>query len=443
MSTSATNQETRPRPSARGFETLDLAPELIAVLQTLGYVEPTPIQREAIPHALEACDLLACAQTGTGKTAAFALPILDELLRIEPGAGPRPIRALVLAPTRELAAQIAESFRSYTPGGRIRCEVVFGGVGKRPQVTALRRGVDVLVATPGRLLDLMGDGEVDLSQVEMFVLDEADRMLDMGFIPDVRRITQKLPRERQTMLFSATQPREIRELATRLLYQPVEVAVDPISSTVEPLSQSVYFVDGSHKLGLLLTLLASDQIARALVFTRTKRRADRLARSLGREGVEVAVIHGDKSQTARVRTLEAFKRGRTRVLVATDVAARGIHVEDIDTVINFDIPSEPETYVHRVGRTGRAGAGGTALSLCGDDEREQLASIERLIRRSIQKLETPIALKATRGNQPVARPDQERRPHAQRRSGSGVASRRRRRGRGRRPSSAAAGPRPV
>jgi ATP-dependent RNA helicase RhlE len=268
----------------------------------------------------------------------------------------------------------------------------------------LRRGVDVLVATPGRLLDLMGDGEVDLSQVEMFVLDEADRMLDMGFIPDVRRITQKLPRERQTMLFSATQPREIRELATRLLYQPVEVAVDPISSTVEPLSQSVYFVDGSHKLGLLLTLLASDQIARALVFTRTKRRADRLARSLGREGVEVAVIHGDKSQTARVRTLEAFKRGRTRVLVATDVAARGIHVEDIDTVINFDIPTEPETYVHRVGRTGRAGASGTALSLCGPEERSQLASIERLTRRRIETLKTPASLQATRAIGPAARP---------------------------------------
>jgi ATP-dependent RNA helicase RhlE len=321
--------------------------------------------------------------------------------------------------------------------------VVFGGVGKRPQVTALRRGVDVLVATPGRLLDLMGDGEVDLSQVEMFVLDEADRMLDMGFIPDVRRITKALPCKRQTMLFSATQPREIRELASRLLYEPVEVAVDPVSSIVEPISQSVYFVDGPRKLGLLLSLLASDRIARALVFTRTKRRADRLARSLSREGVEAAAIHGDKSQNTRVRTLEDFKRGRTRVLVATDVAARGIHVEDIDTVINFDIPNEPETYVHRVGRTGRAGASGTALSLCGADEREQLASIERLTRRKIPKLETPTALEATRGNQPAARPDRERRPHARRRSGSSASSRRSSRGRGRRPNSVAAGARPV
>ena len=437
------NQTTPARSYARGFETLDLDPNLIAVLQTLGYTEPTPIQRDAIPHVLEARDVLACAQTGTGKTAAFALPILDELLRTPSAGRRRPIRALVLAPTRELAAQIAESFRTYSPRGRIHCDVVFGGVGKRPQVTALRRGVDVLVATPGRLLDLMNDGEVDLSRVEMFVLDEADRMLDMGFIPDVRRITSALPRERQTLLFSATQPREIRELAKRLLNKPVEVAVDPVASTVAPVSQSVYFVDGPRKLSLLLTLLAGDRIARALVFTRTKRRADRLAQSLSRSGVVAAAIHGDKSQNVRVRTLEGFKRGRTRVLVATDVAARGIHVEDIDTVINFDIPNEPETYVHRVGRTGRAGASGTALSLCGADERERLASIERLTRRKIQELETPTALEATRGNQPAARPERGHRKEARRRTGSGASSRRRSRGRGRRPNSVAAGPRPV
>jgi ATP-dependent RNA helicase RhlE len=249
-------------------------------------------------------------------------------------------------------------------------------------------------------------------------------MLDMGFIPDVRRITKALPSKRQMLLFSATQPCEIRELASRLLYEPVEVAVDPVSSIVEPISQSVYFVDGPRKLGLLLTLLASDRIARALVFTRTKRRADRLAKSLSREGVEAAAIHGDKSQNTRVRTLEAFKRGRTRVLVATDVAARGIHVEDIDTVINFDIPNEPETYVHRVGRTGRLGARGTALSLCGGDERGQLASIERLTRKRIEKLETPDALNATRGNQPAVRREQGHRQEARHRSGSGASSRR-------------------
>src|SRR4030095_795018 len=266
------NRESRER----GFETLDLDPELIALLETLGYTEPTPIQRDAIPHILEARDVLACAQTGTGKTAAFALPILDGLLRNPHAGGRRSIRALVLAPTRELAAQIAESFRSYTPRGRIRCEVVFGGVGKRPQAAALRRGVDVLVATPGRLLDLMGDGDVDLSRVEILVLDEADRMLDMGFLPDVRRITQAVPSERQTLLFSATQPREIRELARRLLQEPGELDVAPLAPTGELISQSVYFVDGPRKLGLLLTLLAGKEIARALVFTRTKRRAERV-----------------------------------------------------------------------------------------------------------------------------------------------------------------------
>jgi ATP-dependent RNA helicase RhlE len=289
----------------------------------------------------------------------------------------------------------------------------------------------------------MGDGEVDLSQVEMFVLDEADRMLDMGFIPDVRRITRVLPTKRQTLLFSATQPREIRELATRLLHEPVEVAVDPIASTVAPLSQSVYFVDGPRKLGVLLALLANDEIARALVFTRTKRRADRLAHSLSREGVGADAIHGDKSQSARVRALDSFKRGRTRVLVATDVAARGIHVQDIDTVINFDIPHEPETYVHRVGRTGRAGASGTALSLCGADERDQLASIERLTRRKIERLEPPAGLAATRGNKAAESLGRESRPTARRRSGNGTAGRRRNGRRGRRANAAAGGPRPV
>ena len=399
------NQETRPRASARGFETLDLDPELIAVLQSLGYTEPTPIQRDAIPHVLEARDVLACAQTGTGKTAAFALPILDELLRIESDGRRRPIRALVLAPTRELAAQIAESFRSYTPRGRIRCEVVFGGVGKRPQVTALRRGVDVLVATPGRLLDLMGDGEVDLSQVEMFVLDEADRMLDMGFIPDVRRITQGA---------SARAP------DAALLGDPA--ARDPRARDPAPVRagggrrrSDLLDRGAALPVGLLRGWAAQARPAPHAPRERRDRPGARLhpdqapggparAAASAASGVEAAAIHGDKSQNTRIRTLEGFKRGRTRVLVATDVAARGIHVEAIDTVINFDIPTEPETYVHRIGRTGRAGASGSALSLCDSDERPRLASIERLTRRRIETLKTPASIQATRAVQPAPRP---------------------------------------
>jgi len=389
------SSSTRPRAgraAKAGFSGFDLDPALLGVLDRIGWSDPTPIQRRAIPVALDARDILACAQTGTGKTAAFALPILDELLQVPPRELGGPVRALVLAPTRELAAQVAESFRSHTPERRIRCEAIFGGVGKQPQVTALRRGVDVLVATPGRLLDLMGEGHVDLSSVEMLVLDEADRMLDLGFLPDVRRITAALPAERQTLMFSATQPSEIRALARQLLHEPVEVAVDPVSSTVEPVSQAVYLVDGPRKLDLLLALLEDSGIARALVFTRTKRRADRLARSLEREAVGAAAIHGDKSQGARERALDGFKRGRVRVLVATDVAARGIHVEEIDTVVNFDVPNEPETYVHRIGRTGRAGAGGSAISLCGPDERDALAAIERLTRRSLDPLKLPAGL---------------------------------------------------
>ncbi len=423
-----------------GFAALALEPSLVARLASIGYRQPTPIQREAIPHALADRDVLASAQTGTGKTAAFALPILDRLLRHAPrGAGRRPIRALVLAPTRELAAQIDESLRSYVPGRRIRSDVVFGGVGKRPQVASLRRGVDVLVATPGRLLDLMADREVDLSKVETFVIGEADRVLDMGFIPDVRRITAALPHRRQTLMFSATQPREIRELAPRLLHQPVEIAVDPVSSTVEPIAQSVFFVDGASKLGLLVDLLGDAEIERVLVFARTKRRADRLAKSLGKQGIGADAIHGAKSQNQRVRSLDRFKRGRTRVLVATDVASRGIHVEDIDTVINFDLPDDAETYVHRIGRTGRAGADGTALTLCAADERSQLASIERLTRQRIDRRATP----AKFGTGPAVEtaPRDERRPRPTRRrpvdERGGERPRRRRRssrtGRGRRP----------
>jgi ATP-dependent RNA helicase RhlE len=372
-----------------GFEALELSPALAAAVRAAGYTEPTPIQRKAIPHVFSGRDVLGCAQTGTGKTAAFALPILDALLSEDRGEGRRSIRALVLAPTRELAAQIAASFLKYAPRGSIRCHVVFGGVGKGPQVQALRRGLDVLVATPGRLLDLMNEGCVDLRSVETFVLDEADRMLDMGFLPDVKRVVSALPKQRQTLLFSATMPREIRALADRLLVNPVEVAVDRIASTVAPLEQSVYFIEGSRKADLLLALLRDGKIDRALVFTRTKHGANRLAQKLVRARIDADAIHGNKSQNARERALAGFKRGSIRVVVATDIAARGIDVKDLPHVINFDMPNEPESYVHRVGRTGRAGAAGTAISFCSREERSYLASIERLTRTPLARLELP------------------------------------------------------
>ena len=421
MSNSATNQET----CALGFEALDLDPELIAVLQTLGYTEPTPIQRDAIPHALEARDLLACAQTGTGKTAAFALPILDELLQIESDGRRRPIRALVLAPTRELAAQIAESFRSYTPRGRIRCEVVFGGIGKRPQVTALRRGVDVLIATPGRLLDLMGDGEADLSQVEMFVLDEADRMLDMGFIPDVRRIVARLPKQRQTLLFSATMPDAVAELAAGLLADFERIEAAPPATTVERVEQRVLLVEKADKRGLLAALFRDQALSRALVFARTKHGADRVAKHLRAAGVSADAIHGDKAQGARQRALDAFKAGRLRALVATDIAARGIDVEGVSHVVNFDLPNEPESYVHRIGRTARAGRGGTALSFCDADEVAYLRAIEKAIRRPV-----PVEAAHPYHSAPVARVHAAAATSARRPGGQARRSAPRRRGRG-------------
>ena len=386
-----------------GFDGLELAPALAAAVRAAGYTDPTPIQQRAIPHVLAGRDVLGCAQTGTGKTAAFALPILDALLAKPARDGGRGIRALVLAPTRELASQIAASFLKYAPRGRIRCHVVFGGVGKGPQVQALRRGLDVLVATPGRLLDLMGEGVVDLRQVETFVLDEADRMLDMGFLPDVRRIVSALPRQRQTLMFSATMPREIRALADRLLCEPVEVAVDRIASTVAPLAQYVYFVETARKTDLLLALLRGGEIDRALVFTRTKHAANRLTDKLVRAHIQAEALHGNKSQAARERALANFKRGTTRVVVATDIAARGIDVKDLSHVVNFDVPNQPETYVHRVGRTGRAGAAGTALSLCAASERSFLTSIERLTRRRLDRLELPQGFSAGLREAPRAR----------------------------------------
>jgi ATP-dependent RNA helicase RhlE len=390
-----TSIETRAESAKpRGFSALALADSLREAVAAAGYREPTPIQREAIPHVVAGRDLLGCAQTGTGKTAAFALPILHRLLG-EERRGARPaIRALILAPTRELAAQIGASFARYGKGSGLRGLVVFGGVSKLPQTQALRRGVDVLVATPGRLLDLMNDGVVALGSVRTFVLDEADRMLDMGFIQDVRRIARALPRQRQTLLFSATMPREIQQLADRILVDPVRLAVDPVASTCEPIEQSVYFVETRRKVALLERLLEGAGVDRALVFTRTKRAASRLAQQLARAGVAADAIHGNKSQSARERALAGFKSGRTRVVVATDIAARGIDVKGISHVINFELPMDPESYVHRVGRTGRAGASGIALSFCSAEERPRLSAIERLTGRVLERRQLPYGLLA-------------------------------------------------
>jgi ATP-dependent RNA helicase RhlE len=361
------------------FEDLQLIQPLVRAVGAEGYLVPTPIQQAAIPHVLAGRDVLGCAQTGTGKTAAFALPILQKLAGRSRGA----IRALVLSPTRELASQIAESFGAYGRHLGLRHAVVFGGVGQHGQERALRRGVDILVATPGRLLDLMGQGLVRFDGLEIFVLDEADRMLDMGFIHDVRRVTAALPRKRQTLLFSATMPRDIVDLARSLLTDPVRVDVAPQATTVETIDQSVYFVATPEKRALLEHLLRDPAVTRALVFTRTKHGANRVARQLERARLRAEAIHGNKTQSARERALGNFKSGHTRVLVATDIAARGIDVERISHVINYDLPNIPESYVHRIGRTARAGASGVAISFCDAQERPYLRDIQKLIRSEI------------------------------------------------------------
>jgi ATP-dependent RNA helicase RhlE len=364
------------------FSDLGLALPLLRALAAEGYEAPTPIQARAIPALLAGRDLKGIAQTGTGKTAAFALPILQRL-----AAGkdrlPRSPRALVLTPTRELAVQIADSFKAYGRYLPLKAAVIFGGVGQAPQVTQLVHGVDVLVATPGRLLDLLGQGHVRFDRLEVFVLDEADRMLDMGFINDVRKIVARLPAARQTLLFSATMPAAVRELAGGLLANPETVEVAPPATTVELIDQKVMFVEKADKRALLAGLLEDPAIERALVFTRTKHGASRLAEQLERAGHAADAIHGNKSQNARQRALEAFRAGRLRVLVATDIAARGIDVEGITHVVNFDLPNEPESYVHRIGRTARAGARGVAISFCDREERAFLADIEKTIRRRV------------------------------------------------------------
>jgi ATP-dependent RNA helicase RhlE len=375
----------RPLTTVESFDALGLAEPLLRAVKAAGYVRPTPIQRDAIPPVLAGRDLLGCAQTGTGKTAAFALPLL-QLLDARVGDDPC-IRALVLTPTRELAAQIGESFATYGRFLELWHTVIFGGVPEGPQIKELRRGVDVLVATPGRLLDLLGRKEVRLDRVEVLVLDEADRMLDMGFLPDVRRVVQALTNRQQTLLFSATMPEEIRRLAQGLLHDPVSVATSPISSPVESVEQQVYLVDKADKRRLLVDLLGDAATRRTLVFSRTKHGANRIAEWLDKAGIRASAIHGNKSQGARTRALEGFRRGDVRVLVATDLAARGLDVDGITHVINFDLPNEPETYVHRIGRTGRAGATGIALSMCDHEEHEYLRDIERLIGRTIEKVD--------------------------------------------------------
>lgn len=366
------------------FKELLIAPPILRALSDEGYTIPTPIQEQAIPPALLGRDVLGCAQTGTGKTCAFAVPILQRLAPA-PGTRParRPVRALILTPTRELALQIKESFDAYGCHLPLRATVIFGGVSQNPQVAALRAGTDILVATPGRLNDLIGQGHIDLSQVEVFVLDEADRMLDMGFIHDVEKVLARLPKKRQTLFFSATMPQSIQELCGRILTDPVKVAVTPVSSTAEAVRQSLYLVDKPNKRKLLAELLRSPSVSSALIFTFTKHGADRVARDLNKAKIPARAIHGDKSQNARQNALGAFKSGEIRALVATDIAARGLDIDELSHVFNYDLPNIPETYVHRIGRTGRAGQSGIAISFCCADEFERLRDIEKLIGRKI------------------------------------------------------------
>ena len=366
------------------FKELNLSAPLLRAVQEAGYETPSPIQAAAIPPVLSGRDLMGCAQTGTGKTAAFALPMLDRLTANPPrrkGA----IRALILTPTRELALQIGESFEAYGKYLRLRSTVIFGGVGQAPQVEALKKGVDILIACPGRLNDLIGQGFIDLSDLEIFVLDEADRMLDMGFVHDVKKVIAKLPKERQNLMFSATMPKEIEQLAAGILRKPAFVKVNPVSSTVDRIQQSLYHVEKGNKKFLLPWLIKNlnPPVVNALVFSRTKHGADKIAKDLTKQGIPAAAIHGNKSQTARVTALEDFKAGKTKVLVATDIAARGIDISELSHVFNYDLPEVPETYVHRIGRTARAGADGTAVSFCAPEEQEYLAGIEKLNRRKI------------------------------------------------------------
>ena len=364
------------------FTSLNLCRPLLNALDEIGYISPTPIQAQAIPDLIEGRDMLGCAQTGTGKTAAFALPILDAMAK-DPWTDSRRIRALMLCPTRELASQIHDNIEQYARHLDIRSMAMFGGVSQRPQEKILRRGVDILVATPGRLLDLISQGYVDLSHVQFLVLDEADRMLDMGFIRDIRKILAQIPKKRQSLLFSATMPQSIVELSRDMLYNPANVSITPESTTVEAIEQSLMFVMRSDKRGLLTYIIEEESPDKVLVFSRTKHGCNRIVRQLGQDGIDALAIHGNKGQGARENALRRFRNGTLQVLVATDVASRGIDVSDISHVINLDLPNEPEVYVHRIGRTGRAGQGGITIAFCDENEGEYLRGIEKMIRQDI------------------------------------------------------------
>ena len=396
------------------FESLNIVEPILRSLKEKGYTTPTPIQEKAIPIILNGTDLIGCAQTGTGKTAAFAVPILQLLGRNRTFDRKKKIRSLIVTPTRELAIQIDESFKAYGRHTGLKSTVVFGGVHQNTQVAALKNGIDILVATPGRLLDLMNQGFISLKDIEIFVLDEADRMLDMGFIHDVRKIIASLPQKRQSLFFSATMPPAIVKLAGSIVYKPVKVEVTPSASTVDTVDQYVYFTDKVNKNALLLELLKDSKIKTALVFTRTKFGADKVVRVLKKKNISAESIHGNKTQNTRQRALSNFKAQTTRVLVATDIAARGIDIDDLEYVINYEIPNISETYVHRIGRTARAGANGTAISFCDAVEKEYLRDIEKLISRKIRIVEDhPYPLS---DNNPVKVPQQQNHNHRRPRS---------------------------
>ena len=406
------------------FDALNLAEPLLRALHRQGYDTPTPIQEQAIPIIMEQKDVLGCAQTGTGKTAAFALPILHllcpEHTKGKPARQRHSLRSLILAPTRELAAQIHESFRDYGHYTKLRSTCVFGGVGQYPQVKALQQGVDILIATPGRLMDLYNQGHVNFDDIQILVLDEADRMLDMGFVKDIRRIISYMPTQRQNLLFSATMPKPIRQLADAILRDPVSIQVDSQqSSAAETVKQHVCLVENARKADLLSHLMHHISVSRAIVFTRTKIRADRLTKSLNRQNIDAEAIHSDKSQQARTRALTRFKRGDLHVLVASDIAARGVDVDDISHVFNFDMPGDSETYVHRIGRTGRAGLEGTAITFVSEDDEKQLRAIERLVGNPIEEMYHPYD-KPTFSKEPKAKKKRTRHPLSKRTSKSSI-----------------------